>query len=141
MDLLDAVIQIESNWNAKAENKKSGARGLGQITKIALKDYNNLNKEKYTFDDMYNPQKNIRVTDWYLNERIPKMLKAYKIPATLENTLASYNFGIGNLKTGKNLPPETVDYINKIKKVYKDNLKKNEAMEILGVKNGNIRKP
>jgi soluble lytic murein transglycosylase-like protein len=112
--LLDAVIQVESHWDANAYNKKSKATGLGQITPPALNDFNTLNKEKYTMEHMKDPQKNMRVTNWYLSERIPQMLKHYNIPVTLQNILASYNFGIGNVKKGKAFPEETQNYIKSI---------------------------
>jgi len=112
--LLDALIQVESNWNTNAVNTKSGATGLGQITPPALNDFNTLNKEKYTMEDMKDPQKNMRVTNWYLYDRIPQMLKHYNIPLTLQNILASYNFGIGNVKKGKAFPEETQNYIKNI---------------------------
>jgi soluble lytic murein transglycosylase-like protein len=112
--LMDAVIQVESGWNANAVNKKSGATGLGQITQIALQDFNRMNKEKYTIEDMKDPQANMRVTNWYLYDRIPSMLNTYKIPVTIPNILASYNFGIGNVKKNKPLPKETINYINNI---------------------------
>ena len=113
---MDAVIQTESNWKGDAYNKKSGATGLGQITPIALEDFNTLKKEKLTMADMKDPQKNMYVTDWTLNYRIPSMLRTYKIPLTVDNVLTAYNFGIGNLKKGKALPKETVDYIFRVKK-------------------------
>jgi len=115
-NLMDAVIQTESNWKGDAYNKKSGATGLGQITPIALEDFNTLKKEKLTMADMKDPQKNMYVTDWTLNYRIPSMLRTYKLPLTIDNVLTAYNFGIGNLKKGKELPAETISYIKKVKK-------------------------
>jgi soluble lytic murein transglycosylase-like protein len=112
--LLDAVIQVESNWNANAVNPKSGATGLGQITQVALEDFNKFNKTKYTLEEMKDVQKNMQVTNWYLYDRIPLMLNHYKLPVTIPNILASYNFGIGNVKNNKPLPTETVNYIHNI---------------------------
>ena len=118
-DLLEAVIGVESNWNEKAVNKKSKATGLGQITPIALKDFNIENKTKYIMKDMLDPQKNMRVSYWYLNDRIPQLLGRAKIPVTTENVLAGYNAGVGRLKEKKadltKMPIETQNYLKKVK--------------------------
>jgi len=115
INLIDALIQQESKWEANAVNKKSKAVGLGQIMPPALADFNLYNKERYTMQDMFDPQLNQRVTYWYLYDRIPNMLAHYKMPVTIENVLASYNYGIGNVKNHKPLPKETRDYIKNIK--------------------------
>lgn len=117
--LLDAVIQAESNWRKDIVNPDSGATGLGQITSFALEDFNKRNKEKYTMEDMFDPQRNMRVSYWYLTERIPQMLSHYGIPVTLDNVLASYNWGVGNLKNKglSEAPKETTSYIETIKSI------------------------
>jgi hypothetical protein len=51
-----------------------------------------------------------------MNTRIPQMLKAYKIPDTIDNRLWAYNAGIGNVKKGR-LPKETRNYIRKYHKL------------------------
>ena len=110
---LDKVISIESNWNADAFNRKSKAKGLGQITPIALQDYNNLNPDdKYTYEQLADPQINQKITYWTLTERIPQMLRSYNIPVTTDNILWAYNAGIGRVVKGE-LPNETKDYIKK----------------------------
>ena len=109
---MNKIYSIESNNNPKAKSGK-GAIGIGQILD-ALKDWNNLKpKEKYTAQDMYDAAKNKKVAEWYMNERIPQMLRAYKIADTVDNRLIAYNFGIGNLKNKKPLPKETIDYLKK----------------------------
>ena len=110
---LDKVISIESDWKADAYNKKSKARGLGQITPIALQDYNNLNpNDKYTYEQLDDPQINQKITYWTLTERIPQMLRHFNVPVTTDNILWSYNAGIGRVVEGK-LPEETRKYIQK----------------------------
>ena len=50
----DAIAQIESSGNPKAFNKKSKARGLLQITPIALADWNQMNpKQTYSEKDLF----------------------------------------------------------------------------------------
>jgi len=108
---LDIIIQIESNWKHNAKSHK-GAVGLCQITKPCLRDFNDFNYTFYTMKDMIDPQKNMRVSQWYLNERIPQMLKARGYVVTVENVLVAYNAGISNLKRWR-LFNETREYIDK----------------------------
>ena len=138
---INRIIKIESNGDPNAFNKKSGATGLMQITPICLMEWNNkigmfgtgyrnnhaktlgqlviVYDNHYNIGDMYNGGKNIRVGSWYINERIPQMLKAYGIEDSVEARLACYNWGIGNyrkyLKGEKKMPKETRDYIRKYK--------------------------
>jgi soluble lytic murein transglycosylase-like protein len=128
-ELLDALFMQESNQDPQAYNKATGATGLGQIMPPALEDFNLLNKERYTMKDMFDPQLNARVSNWYLYDRIPAMLMTYKMPVTIDNVLASYNFGIGNVRKGKALPKETRDYIRNIKV----NLEKLQKEKVKGI--------
>ena len=110
---LKKIVQIESSGNPLAHNSGSGAAGLAQITPIALQDWNKMNpSEQYLYNHLFNPQVNIKIANWYFNNRIPQMLKHYNMPVTLDNVLAAYNSGIGNV-IKKRLPKETVDYIKK----------------------------
>lgn len=114
-DLIDMnkIFQIESSMNPKAFNAKTQARGLGQITPIVVKEWNGYNpRQKFVDEDMFNPEINKRVATWYMTQRIPQMLKYYKIPVTVENVLSAYNAGIGNVKKGV-IPTETQNYIKK----------------------------
>jgi len=110
--IFDAVVMEESAGNPLAASIK-GARGLMQVTQPALDDYNTYNRQKMTMDDMWDEGKNKTVGEWYLADRIPKMLKAYKLPVTTENILWAYNAGIGNVVKGIK-PKETVAYIEKV---------------------------
>jgi len=118
--LLNALIQVESSGNPRAFNPNSQARGLTQITPVAWEDltmhhpdvYGNLNYEQ----DIFKPEVAKRAGTDYLNV-LQKYLRAYKIPVTMENILAAYNWGVGNLKKQgmEKAPKETRDYIQKIK--------------------------
>ena len=110
------IIQIESSGNPKAFNKKSKARGLYQITPIVVKEWNNYKKVKYTNQDMFNPEIAFKVYDWYMNKRIPQMLRHYGLKDTVENRLISYNAGIDHAIKGT-IPAETKDYIRKYRGV------------------------
>lgn len=116
--LLDALIQTESSGNPNAFNKKTGARGLTQITPIAWKDlvahypqYSKLNYEK----DIFNPDVAKKAAVDYI-KILKGYLRTYKIPDTTENILGSYNWGVGNVKNNglEKAPKETRDYIVKI---------------------------
>ena len=145
---IPTIIQIESNGNPNAYNKSSGAIGLMQITPIVLKEYNKegiftqeiKTRRLYSLGDLYVPTINIEIGTWYINERIPQMLKAYNLLDSIDNRLIAYNWGIGNLKnwverhtsvivySGKPsksinpnhfLPKETQNYIKKYHKLIK----------------------
>lgn len=114
---MDKIYGIESSMNPLAFNKGSQARGLGQITPIVLKEWNNFfPKRSFKEDDLFKPEINREISNWYMNVRIPQMLKAFKIKDEIKNRLISYNAGIGYLRSGKPLPLETVNYINKYNK-------------------------
>lgn len=113
---MDIIIQIESGGNPNAYNKESGAIGLCQITPIVLKEWNESGQLRFLERGLYKPEVNRPIGDWYMNTRIPQMLKAYKIPDTIDNRLWAYNAGIGNVKKGR-LPKETRNYIRKYHKL------------------------
>lgn len=99
---------------AYAEDTLSASK-VSQITPVCLADYNARNTPKYRMGEMKEPQKAGRVAEWYLNNRIPALLKHYGYQDTVRNRLIAYNAGVGALKR-KNLPSETVAYINKYNK-------------------------
>lgn len=116
MDLLSALIQIESAGNPLAFNKGSGARGLTQITPIAWKDleqkkpniYGKLDYEK----DIFKPEVAKQAAKDYISI-ISGYLKHFNLPVTTQNILWAYNAGIGKVR--KNImPQETQDYIKNI---------------------------
>ena len=111
-EFINAIIQEESSGNPLAVSSV-GARGLMQITKPALTDYNTYHTDKMSMDDMWDEEKNKTVGIWYVNKKIPEYLRHYKIEDTLENRLWSYNAGIGNVRKGIK-PQETIDYIGKV---------------------------
>lgn len=113
---LATIFDIESSGNPKAYNPKSKATGLGQITPIVLKDYNNLNPDaKIAPVELFDPSINTNIASWYMNVRIPQLLTHFKLADTVENRLAAYNAGVGSLLSGKPLPAETQNYIKKYK--------------------------
>jgi soluble lytic murein transglycosylase-like protein len=108
---LDTIRAIESGGNPRAYNKGSGARGLYQITDICRRDYNQMTGAKVQPDDLWEPETNRRIANWYLHTRIPQLLRHYGKPVTVETVLTAYNAGIRYV--GRELPRETVNYIAK----------------------------
>ncbi len=62
------------------------------------KEQFSVSKEGYSKDSLYNAELNVLIGTWYINTRIPQMLKAYGIEDTVENRLIAYHDGILNLK-------------------------------------------
>jgi hypothetical protein len=114
---LDIIKQIESSNNPLAYNKTTKATGIFQVTPICLLEYNNYNKTDYILSDMYNPILCHKVAEWYLNKRIPQMLKYYNKPVTLETVLVCYNAGVAYVVHNKPLKTETINYIRKYKQI------------------------
>jgi len=94
-------------------NKKSKARGLYQITEICLKEYNHYNKKEYKSIQLYNPNINYKIAYWYINIRIPQMLRYYKKEITIKNILICYYGGISYLIENKRLTKKIKNYIKK----------------------------
>jgi len=118
---IDKIVMIESSGDPNAVNRGSGCIGLMQINpKAALLDFNYYHSTQYTRLDLFNPQINMRIGQWYITHRIPTMLRHYGIPVTIETVIASYNWGIGHVKRWHKrgmvfaeLPRETQNYIKK----------------------------
>lgn len=126
---IDKIIRIESSGNPRAQHA-NGASGLMQVMPATWDDIVRkighgkdpdwqFNKAKF------DKQKNVIVGSYYMNKEIPRMLRAYGIPDTVETRIACYNSGIGSLRSlmkkhGKDwiahLPKETQDYIQKYKR-------------------------
>ena len=115
---MSIIAQIESSNNPDAYNVLSKATGLYGITPVCLLDYNNYHKRKYSISEMFVPKKGYSVASWYMNTRIPQLLKHYGYEDTIDNRLIAYNWGISN--TSKPLCKETRNYIRK----YREELKK-----------------
>ncbi len=112
---MEAIKQIESGGNPEAVSS-TGARGLYQIMPITLKAYNQRHKAEYSENDLFNPSINEKIARWYLEIRIPELLRYYNLEVDLVNVLWSYNAGIGRVRNGI-MPEETERYIKKYMEV------------------------
>lgn len=111
---MEKIYLIESSGNPNAWNKGEDARGLGQIRPIVLKEWNNYNpKDQHIADDLFNSAVNKKIANWYMNKRIPQMLKYFGVPDTAENRIIAYNAGINYHVKGKELPKITKNYLKK----------------------------
>lgn len=114
---LAAIAQIESSGNPLAVNPRDPSYGLFQITPGVLKEWNAAHKsQRYGLKDLLDPQVNTSVADWYLNRRIPAMLRSLKLPVTLPNLIICYNAGCGAVKKGR-IPPVTQEYLLKYHRI------------------------
>jgi len=114
---LNKIIHIESSGNPLAWRKADDSRGLMQITPIVLKEWNNFHpREKHSANDLWNPAINKKIGSWYMNARIPQLLKHYGKPDTLKNRIISYNAGISYVVKGKAMPEITRSYLAKYKR-------------------------
>ncbi len=113
---IPTIIQIESSGNPRAHN--GIAVGLCQITKPVLQEYNDKWDTDWIMADLYNPDLNVIICEWYFNSRIPSLLRHYHIKDTVPNRIFCYNEGIGNLKKGIRCL-ESRKYVNKYYRLLK----------------------
>lgn len=110
---LKKIAQIESS-GCKYKNGDSGSSiGCYQV-KDALVEWNQFHpKQQFSKRQMLDDDLCFKVADWYLNKRIPQMLRAFKKPVTTRNILISYNAGISYVVKNKSLPKITIAYLKK----------------------------
>ena len=113
---LETIKQIESGGNPTAFNQRTGALGAYQITRICLTDFNKECRKSLKRRDLYNQKISRRIARWYLEIRIPQILKANGIQVTKERVLAAYNGGPRRVIKRHKLPKETTNYIKKYNK-------------------------
>lgn len=92
-EFLMRVIWTESEYKIDARNSKSGARGLMQITPIALKEYNRFNSPRLTFDDMWDPELNVIVGTWLLEYYVERLTYLNGVEPTYQQLYVAYNAG------------------------------------------------
>lgn len=106
---------IESNGNSFAISIKD-AKGIMQVTNICLLDYNKANKTNYTESQLFIPEINKEVANWYISIRIPELLKERHLKVNVANVLICYNGGIQEAiryNTRGELNEETKNYLIK----------------------------
>lgn len=121
-----SVMKAESDFDQYARSS-ADARGLMQITSVALEDINRLLSENYTMTQMYDPKINIRCGVAYLSI-------LYRKYGIYDTVYAAYNAGQGNVdnwlynslysKDQKHLYHipfhETSNYVKKVNQYYQE---------------------
>ena len=67
--------------------------------------------EKYTDKDLFNPRINAMIAFWYMNIRIPQLLRYYNKPITDRNKIICWDAGISYMVENKPLPLETQNFL------------------------------
>jgi len=112
---MDIIKQIESGGNPRAVGN-AGEIGLYQLMPVVRKSYNQRTDHNYSRNDLFDPEINHKIADWYLHNRIPEMLRYYRIPVNTKTIIWSYNAGIGNLVNGI-MPQTTKIYIERYRRL------------------------
>lgn len=123
--LVYSVIKVESGFDEKATSNV-GAKGLMQLMERTAEECNVKGGFDYSIpEDLYNPEKNIRLGCFYLSS----LMKNYE---DMELAITAYNGGTGNVRkwlADKSLSDgegglseipyaETENYVRKIKNTY-----------------------
>jgi soluble lytic murein transglycosylase-like protein len=105
--LIHAVIQKESRYQSRARSRKN-ARGLMQLTPDTARFVGVGNSAS-----LFDPQTNINAGTAYLKY----LMQTHE---TVDQVLAAYNSGPGNVRKYKGVPPfsETRRYVSDVKKFY-----------------------
>lgn len=104
-DLINAVIWVESRFRPRAQSG-AGAMGLMQLmpgTEEWLASQLNATRQ-----DPFDPAYNIRLGTFYLR----RLFSRY---GDMDKVLAAYNWGPGNLDSGKPWPSSVSSYVSSVK--------------------------
>ena len=113
-----SIELIESNGNVRAVSI-CDARGIMQLTYFVVDEYNKFNNKEIKKGELFNPSINREIAKWYLEQRIPQLLKSKNLEVNLCNILICYNAGISyavkynKSKNINDLPQETRNYLIK----------------------------
>ena len=69
---LRAVICFESNFNERAVNPYTKARGILQILPIMIREVNKYSDVRYTWNDAFDPDKSIKMWWIIMNKKNPE---------------------------------------------------------------------
>ena len=94
-NLVLAMIEVESSRDPTAETPY--ARGLMQVSKIALEQINKDYVFNFTYNDMFDPDKNLTVGILYFKWLYNYFTTRYGRCKGLAYAVYAYNWGIGNV--------------------------------------------
>lgn len=104
-------LRQESSFNTRAENKKSGAKGLAQFLDSTFNEVKNyLYARGIIIKDSYDGNDAIFAYLVYMFVMIPNYLKNLGKNVSIENMLRAYNAGIGRIEQSYNFD-ETNNYV------------------------------
>lgn len=106
--LILGMIAQESRFLSTAKSK-ADARGLMQITPLALEDYNNANETYFTITDLSDMTINISIGCWTLERQ-----KKYLNSDDLSECIISYNSGALNFKNNRDDYKMKYLYLDKV---------------------------
>lgn len=103
------LITQESHFKSKARSYMD-ARGLMQVTPIALRDFNRIHGTDYTEQDLYNDGINLMIGCWTLDRQ-----RKYIGSDNMDECIISYNSGAGNFRRNRTDYLANYTYLNKVK--------------------------
>lgn len=123
--LVQAVIQVESGYNASALSNK-GAMGLMQLMPETVRDYG--------VEDPWDPRENVTAGTTYLSRLLDRF-------GELELALAAYNSGPETVTRYGGIPPyaETRDYVQRVLHLYDGREGALEGRKVFIVRDANAR--
>lgn len=97
---------VESHFNPKADSYMGAkyGRGLGQVSEIALEEYNRKNNTDYKPTDLYDIETNIKISCWLIS------FYENHYGFTKDESIMAYNMGCGNIRKGN----YNYNYLNKV---------------------------
>lgn len=111
--LIPSIIAVESGFTADAVSP-IGAKGLMQLTEIAVKDARRICEDIPNDPDLFNPDMNIYIGTCFLS------LLKIQYEGNEELILAHYNGGgrqVRRIRKGKKPVKETSEYIKKVQDI------------------------
>ena len=108
-EVINAIIKVESNGNTNAVNGNGSCVGILQITKVLVKECNNILREmkspkRYTLSDRKNPMKS--------KEMFILLQSKFNPSNNVDDGIRMWNCGISALKDKS----KGRKYLNKVKK-------------------------
>lgn len=108
-EVINAIIKVESNGNPNAVNGNGSCVGILQITKVLVKECNNILREmkspkRYTLSDRKNPTKSKEMFTLYQRK--------YNLSNNVDDGIRMWNCGISARKDKS----KGRKYLNKVKK-------------------------
>ena len=109
---IEQLRHIDQAWSWLPEwvpvNREKNDTQLFKTKSAWLKDFNKFTGKQYTRRDLKDFNKNAEVVDWYINQRIPDMLRASGNPVNIRNVMIAYCEGISHVIYQRGLKQDTM---------------------------------